>query len=92
MLTRRDRLSNIILGLSLSWPNAPQFRVFTGNNCPMHIFDDGRPTLDLLTEEALEIVARRLIADRDFTNKLNARNRGLAAARRAAPVFQQAAE
>ncbi len=78
-LSRRDRLSNIIIGLSLGWPYGPRFTVGIGNNCPVSPFkDQGRPTLDMLTEEGLEITARFLIRDRASTKRRNEENRRLA--------------
>ena len=64
-MTRRDRLSNIILALSLGWPHAPKFTVGIGNNCPVSPFkDQGRTTLDMLTIEGLEITAIFLLRAR----------------------------
>ena len=90
MLTRRDRLSNIIMNLSGNWPYQPDFRVRTGYESTTSVFGQGLKTLQFITEEGLEITAREMVQNRIWANRRDAENRRIAA--RTRPAFAQAAE
>ena len=55
-LTRRDRLSNIIMNLT-EWPRHPDFTVQTGYESTASVFGQGRETLEYITDEGLEKTA-----------------------------------
>lgn len=71
-LTRRDRLANIITNLCER--NSPRFTVTIGNGYRHNPFY-GLDVFDMLTDEALEIVARNLINKNRATRKWVEENR-----------------
>lgn len=78
-MTRRQRLARIIRAYSSSHPG-PGFTVTIGNSYQHNPFA-GRDVLDMLTDEALEIVARDLVQREAERKRRNERNRAILAGR-----------